>query len=223
MHFLTILLDLIYPIKCPFCQTIQNTPGICRSCEATLPWTGEASLRQIPNNLRCAAPLWYEGPVREAIHRYKFQSAAGAAIPLGRCIAQTAAERFSGEFDTITWVPLSPKRLRRRGYDQARLLAEEACRAWGVKPQRLLRKVRHTLPQSSLSSAAARTQNVRRAYVPAGPIAGRRVLLIDDVCTTGSTLTACSGVLLAAGASSVVCAAAAFAGKPEKSREKGKE
>ena len=220
MHFLTTLLDLIYPIKCPFCQTIQNTPGICRSCEATLPWTGEASLRQLPNNLRCAAPLWYRAPSGRPS---TVINSKGAAIPLGRCIAQTAAERFSGEFDTITWVPLSPKRLRRRGYDQARLLAEEACRAWGVKPQRLLRKVRHTLPQSSLSSAADRIQNVRQAYLPAGPAAGRRVLLIDDVCTTGSTLTACSNVLLAAGASSVVCAAAAFAGKPEKSREKGKE
>ena len=224
MHFLTILLDLIYPIKCPFCQTIQNTPGICRSCEATLPWTGEASLRQIPNNLRCAAPLWYEGPVREAVRRFNFPGGVCAAGPLGECIAQAAAERLSGRFDAVTWVPVSAKRLRKRGYDQSRLLAERACRLWDVEPEDLLRKVRDNPAQSSLERAEDRWKNTQGVYEAAASPAGKRILLIDDVCSTGSTLVSAAKALLEAGAAGVVCAAGAFPRPEEEIRgEKGKE
>ena len=92
-------------------------------------------------------------PVREAIRRFKFHGGVSAAKPLGELIAQAAAERFSGGFDTVTWVPVSAKRLRQRGYDQSRLLAENACGLWGVEPEPLLRKVRDNPAQSSLDSA----------------------------------------------------------------------
>ena len=205
------LLDLLFPPKCPFCRRVLDAPGVCPACEKSLPWTDEArGLRELPGGLLCAAPLWYEGPVREAVRRFKFRGGVTAAGPLGELIAQAAAERFSGEFDAVTWVPVSAERLRKRGYDQSRLLAESACRLWGVKPERLLRKVRDNPAQSSLEDAAARWRNTRRAYRPAGDAERKRVLLIDDVCTTGSTLCACAQTLRAAGAAEVVCAAAAF-------------
>lgn len=211
MRFWNALLDLLFPPKCPFCRRVQDALGVCPSCLKSLPWTDEAhGLRELEPGLWCAAPLWYTGAVREGIRRFKFHNGLAAAGPLGELIAQAAAERFSGQFDTVTWVPVSPKRLRKRGYDQSRLLAESACRLWGVKPERLLRKVRDNPAQSSLEDAAARWRNTRRAYRPAGDAERKRVLLIDDVCTTGSTLCACAQTLRAAGAAEVVCAAAAF-------------
>lgn len=219
------LLDLLFPPKCPFCQKVQDAPGMCPACEKSLPWTDEAhGLRELSGGLLCAAPLWYEGSVREAVRRFKFRNGLSAAGPLGELIARAAAERFSGGFDTVTWVPVSAKRLRKRGYDQSLLLAESACKLWGAAPERLLRKVRDNPAQSSLDSAGDRWRNTQGVYQAEGDPAGKRVLLIDDVCSTGSTLVSAGAALLAAGAAEVVCAAGAFP-RPEGENggEKGKE
>ena len=219
------LLDLLFPPRCPFCRNIQDAPGVCPDCEQALPWTDEGhGLRELPGGLLCAAPLWYEGAVRDAVRRFKFQNGLSAAGPLGELIARAAAERFSGEFDTVAWVPVSARRLRKRGYDQSRLLAEHACKLWGVRPERLLRKVRDNPAQSGLDGAEARWENARGVYEAVGDLMGRRVLLIDDVCTTGATLASAAGTLLSAGAAGVVCAAAAFPGREgENGGEKAKE
>lgn len=86
----------------------------------------------------------------------------------------------------MTWVPVSPRRLRQRGYDQARLLAESACRLWETKPLPLLRKTVHNPAQSGLKEAAARRANVLGVYEAVDPerISGHRILLVDDICTT---------------------------------------
>lgn len=208
------ILNLLFPPKCPFCAKVQDVPGICPDCMKSLPWTdGTHGLRELEPGLLCAAPLWYEGSVREGMLRFKFRGGVAAAGPLGVLVAQTAAERFSGEFDVVAWVPVSAKRLRRRGYDQARLLAESACALWGVTPEPLLRKIRDNPAQSGLESAAERRKNTEGVYEAAGDVSGKRVLLIDDVCTTGSTLSSCASVLREAGAAGIVCAAAAFAGR----------
>lgn len=219
------LLDLLFPPKCPFCRKVQDAPGMCPACEKSLPWTDEAhGLRTLRGGLLCAAPLWYEDSVREAIRRFKFHGGVSAAKPLGELIAQAAAERLSGEFDTVAWVPVSARRLRQRGYDQSRLLAENACRLWGVEPELLLRKVRDNPAQSSLDSAEDRWRNTQGVYEAAGEPAGKRILLIDDVCSTGATLVSAAETLLAAGAAGVVCAVAAFPRPEEENRgEKAKE
>lgn len=208
------LLNLLFPPKCPFCRRIQETSGVCRTCQKELPWTGESeAVREGPGGLKCAAPLWYEGKVREAILRLKFHGASASAEILGALIAQCAAEHFSGEFDTVTWVPVSRRRRRKRGYDQAELLARAACRVWDAKPAALLRKTKDNPAQSGLTEDAARRANVLGVYEIASgaDVSGRHVLLIDDVCTTGATLTECIRVLREAGASSVMCAAVAHA------------
>lgn len=127
---------------------------------------------------------------------------------LARYIAQAAAEELSGGFDAVSFVPVSLRRNFERGFDQARLLAEEAANIWGVKAEAVLRKGRHTRAQSSLQDAALRKANVKGAYRVPHPerVRGRRFLLIDDVCTTGSTLSAAADALLEAGAAGVVCA-----------------
>ena len=96
--------------------------------------------------------------------RLKFQGASAAAEPMGELVARCAAEWFSGEFDTVTWVPVSKKRLRKRGYDQAELLARAACRRWDTQPVRLLEKVVDNPAQSGIHDAAARRANVLGGY-----------------------------------------------------------
>ena len=213
MSLRSALLELLFPPKCPFCGRVLDAPGICGACRKELPWTeGDESLCLLPGGLRCAAPLWYEGLAREGLHRYKFQGMSSAAGPLGELVAQCAAENLSGAFDTVTWVPVSAKRLRQRGYDQARLLAERACALWDTAPVRLLDKTVHNPAQSGLKEGAARRDNVRGVYRAADPdgTRGRRILLVDDICTTGATLAECARVLREAGAADVVCAAAAL-------------
>ncbi|MCI6053791.1 ComF family protein [Dysosmobacter sp.] len=226
MKLLDAALDLLYPPKCPFCGKVQETRGICPACCKALPWTeGDQGLKTLPGGTVCAAPLWYEDLAREGLLRFKFQGAAAAAEPLGELIAQCAAERFSGAFDVVTWVPVSRRRLRKRGYDQARLLAESACRVWGVRPERLLRKTLDNPAQSGLHEAAARRANVLGVYEAADPdkLRGRRVLLVDDICTTGATLAECARTLRAAGAESVACVTAALTREKEKVHNPAKE
>lgn len=208
------LLNLLFPPKCPFCRKVVNSPGVCTACQMSLPWAeGDAGLHMGKDALACAAPLFYEGAVRDALLRLKFHDGTYLAKPLGALIAQCAAERFSGAFDVVTWAPVGRKRLKERGYDQARLLAEGACRVWGVKPEQLLVKTGNNPAQSGLLDAAARWANVSGMYALAesGSAAGRKILLIDDICTTGATLSECAHTLLEGGAAGVVCAAVALA------------
>ncbi|QNL44443.1 ComF family protein [Oscillibacter hominis] len=201
-------LDLLFPPKCPFCQKVQNAPGICPACRQSLPWA-EPLVKEGAGFGRCAAPLRYEGSVREAILRFKFNGKISGAELFGDFLASAAAEAFAGEFDCVTWVPVSRRRLRKRGFDQAQMLAEAASAHWEEKPLRLLRKVQDNPAQSGQSSASARRANVLGVYEPLPEARGRRILLIDDVITTGSTLAECVKVLRLAGAEQVVCAAVA--------------
>ena len=201
------ILNLVFPPKCPFCGKVLDAVGVCPPCEKVLPWIPEEQAVLSEGDLTCAAPLWYEGNVREALLRLKFRGGSALAEPLGELLAQCAAERFGGEFDTVTWVPVSRKRLKRRGYDQSRLLAEAACRRWDTRPVRLLTKIQDNPAQSGLRNEAARRVNVLGVYDPAESetIRGRRILLIDDICTTGATLRECVRVLRDNGAAAVLC------------------
>ena len=206
MNWLNGLLDLLFPPRCCICREIQEHAGICPACLAKLPRTGTEGVQTLGGGLRCASPLWYEEPVRGALLHFKFQGARWAAGPFGELLAECAAEEFSGEFDMVTWAPVSRKRRRKRGYDQGELLAAAACRLWDTKPERLLQKVVHNPAQSGLSDEAARRANVLGVYdaVQTEKIRGKRILLIDDICTTGATLTECARVLRDAGAADVV-------------------
>lgn len=198
------LLDFFFPRHCPFCGRIVGKELLCGACEKALPYCREVRTGSFG---RCAAPLYYEGAVREAILAFKFKGKLEVLDCFGSLMAQTAAEAFSGEFDAVTWAPVSRKRLRQRGYDQARLLCASLCVDWHVEPQETLRKVRDNPAQSGMEDAAARRANVLGVYEAVKPadIAGKRFLLVDDILTTGATLGECVRVLKAAGAADVVC------------------
>ena len=120
-------------------------------------------------------------------------------------MAQCMTDQWTEPVDVIVWVPLSKKRLRRRGYDQAERLARRVGELTGLPVVRGLKKVRETEIQSLISGDAARRANVLGAYeASGGELKGKRILLVDDVCTSGATLSECAACLRMAGAESVV-------------------
>lgn len=200
------LLDLLYPPKCVFCGGLlrEGETDWCGRCQKNLPWVEEtAPEKACAPATRCAAPLWYRDEVRESFHRYKFEGRDFYAPVYGRLMAQCVRDRLGLDFDLVVWAPLSRKRKRRRGYDQAELLAQVLAQELDKPLLSALRKVRDTVEQSSLDDDAARTRNASGAYESAAALDGERVLLVDDIVTTGSTLSACAQVLLDAGAAEV--------------------
>ena len=210
------VLDLLFPPKCVFCGKVLDTgeDGLCARCQRELPWLtdGEAELTGEFFSL-CAAPLRYQNKVRDSVRRYKFKGRRGYYKLYGRLVAQCIHDHLAGRYDLITWVPLSRQRKKERGYDQAFLLASAAALALGEVAVETLRKERDTDPQSGLEEEFQRRANVLGAYQPVDPelVAGKRVLLIDDVVTTGSTLSECARVLRTMGATDVMCATLARA------------
>lgn len=208
------LLDLLFPPKCPFCQRLLHDPRapLCPNCQASLPWlTGRAGERRVDFTQGCWSPLAYQAQVREAVQRYKFAPAPAYGRPFGLLMAQCARDQ-GVEAELVTWAPLSKKRRRKRGFDQGELLARTVgeCLALPVLP--LLEKSRHTVPQSSLPDGAARRANAL-ALLPGRRIEGGRVLLVDDVVTSGATLSECARLLCQGGAKQVLCLTLAQAGE----------
>lgn len=213
------LLELLYPPRCAFCGNClplgSPAAGICPDCAGQLPRTGPHSVSQAGDCFsRCLSPLFYRELATQSIRQYKFSGRACYHIAYGPLLRDCLERQLDRPPDLITWVPLSRWRKFRRGYDQAMLLAREAAVLYDQTPVRLLNKLRNTRPQSSLS-AEARRRNVRGVYRLASgcpSVTGKRILLVDDVITTGSTLSACAAVLMSAGAEDVHCLTLARAG-----------
>ena len=153
----------------------------------------------------------YAGVVRSALHALKYAGERRLAAPLGTAIAERWAEVGAGG-DLLVPVPIHAERLRRRGYDQAVLLAEAAATGRGLPMAVALQRARATRPQFELGRER-RAENVADAFrvrdASRGAITGRWIVLIDDVATTGATLVACAQALLASGASGASACAVA--------------
>ncbi len=158
-----------------------------------------------PELARARAPFLFQGPVRTAVHRMKFARWRGVADALGLAMASV----WDGEADAVTWVPLSKRRLAERGFDQARALAEVSGRALGLPVVSLLARTGDTAPQ-----ARREVRSRRLAMAGLFVTAGRpppRVLLVDDVLTTGATAAACARALRESGSLAVSLLSAARA------------
>lgn len=200
------ILDFFFPRRCPFCGAVAGKELLCKKCLRSLSFTGDHAVREGTFG-RCAAPLYYEDRVREAILQFKFKAKLGGLSCFGMLMAECAAEHYSGAFDAITWVPVSKKRLKKRGFDQTRYLTGSMCVDWHVAPIETLRKVTDNPPQSTLETEEQRRANVLGVYeaVNAEQFRGKRLLLVDDILTTGATLSECARVLKEAGAGEVMC------------------
>ena len=192
-------------LLCPICRSDWSGPGgCCRSCRTKLFGVGVPGL-QLPGLVSLG---YYRGDLAQAVRVYKYRQVRRLAPLFAASLAALVRLR-RWRPATVTYVPLHARRRRRRGFDQAALLARTLADRLVVPCQPLLERVRET-PQQARLVAAERRQNVHRAFRPARPAFGT-VLLVDDVFTTGATLGACREVLESAGASAVLLAVLAVA------------
>jgi ComF family protein len=213
-------LELLFPARCaacdapgesPFCavcaETLVPLPAGCPVCGVPQDETLLPALKprrcphcrvQPPRFTFASAPYLHGGALAEAIYRLKYERREDLGPALGVLFEACARPKS----DVLVPIPLHPRRLRQRGYDQARLLADGASKRFGLPVAALLRRVRETGQQVG-RDRTARERGVRGAFAPAGKVLGRRICLIDDVLTTGATASAAAEALLEAGAARV--------------------
>ena len=210
-------LDLVFPIHCagcgreggilcaecvgglerltpPYCRicAAPDASGVCRWCQQQPP--GFDSLR---------SPFRFDGPVREAVHALKYRGIRAAAPGLAALIAEYL-QRNLVAVDSMIPVPLHSRRLRSRGYNQSALLAREVGKALNLPVREdLLVRVGNARPQVEAQTREERRNNIAGNFACEADATGTTALLIDDVATTGSTLSECAAALKQAGASRV--------------------
>ena len=214
------LLHLIFPPKCLFCQKVllNDEADMCRTCRNDLD-----DFPRTKNKYSFVAgwtALWYyNGDHRNSVLRYKFRDLRNYAPRYGKLLSMGILQSTLPKCDFITWVPVSAMRKFSRGFDQVELIARATGKEMKMPVVSTLKKIRNTPPQSGIRDASARRANVLGAYKvkPRADVEGKRILLLDDVITTGSTISECAKMLLLAGAKEVYCAALA-ASSAEKTR-----
>ena len=213
--YLGTLADLFYPQRCVSCRR-RASDVLCRDCFEALPWIGTPFCRRcgMPTAFdvfvceeckgvdfgfeSARAPLRYEGVGKRIVHALKY---AGYLRVVEKLMVPMMREVLTGDFDVVVPVPLHRSRLRRRGFNQAELMARSLAEKINTPVSDRLEAVRRTRDQVELS-AAGRRANVEGAFRMRGTVRGR-ALLVDDVFTTGATLSACAGALRRAGAGEV--------------------
>jgi len=230
-------LSLFFPSDCRICGTpleeVTRIP-LCREClrapepflpefycvscrtpfENAFPLDADGRCPICRNGLRGFDAAYcfgaYEGLLREWIHLYKYGRVKTMVRPLGELLAAVLPREE--QWDAVVPVPLHWRRRWRRGFNQSELLARSIARRRGIPVIPALKRVRYTPTQTGLSNTGRR-QNVAAAFaaVRRHPVSGRRILLVDDVMTTGSTAAACAAVLRRAGATWITLLTAARA------------
>lgn len=217
-------LDVVFPpvcalcgrvgwLLCPSCESrlVVVPPPICYRC-GRMGESGQAlpigfvcrECRTTPSSLRqMRAPLRYQEPTSNLIHRFKYEGFSALGRPLARFLIDNWPD-WEQSPDLLVPIPLHPKRHRRRGYNQSELLAKPLGAAMSIPVHAsALRRTRHTIPQVGLGPDERQT-NVQGAFeADTATVGGRHVLLIDDVLTTGATMSAAAAALLTAGAADV--------------------
>ena len=227
------LADLLFPPRCAACDAPGAWP-LCTACTGAVgvitppwcercgrPWEARrGECRDCPPDVvdLARAPFLYEGPVAAAIKAMKFLGTHAIAPHLAGAMAELAVGLLG---DFVTWVPLSRRRRAKRGFDQAEMLARALAERLGLRSDRLLVRGMDASSQARRSGAERRAA-LEGAFRLAGPAIPERVLLIDDVLTTGSTAAACAEILKAGGANRVeVLTAARSLGGPIPARCRG--
>lgn len=213
------LLDLIFPPRCAACK--EHSPSlICPSCTNELPvidenicrFCGRPTINRVHQCRECrgrrlyfnwARSAWrYSGVGKEIIHAFKYENERRLATVL----AATVLAKLPPEatIDMVTWVPLHPAKQADRGYNQSELLGREIGRMTGIESLKILKRSRWTADQNKLE-LDKRKENVKDAFSLSTEtlIRGKNVLLVDDVYTTGATVSECSRVLKRGGAAKV--------------------
>lgn len=210
MTFLNRIAALLFPRRCLICGKSVDVKPLCGSCEGK-----KVHSRRVFDidgvSFCCYAPLEYGGEFRKSFHKFKFEG----KYSLGIQMAELMAEEIEGfNADIIAFVPMTREKKRRRGYNQSELLAKNIAKLTGIPCEEALTKKSENQTQSTLG-ANERKQNVKGVFTIEKNVAGKRVLLIDDLITTGATICECAKLIMLAGADEVrgICAASAERGE----------
>lgn len=199
--------DAFYPVRCPYCgRVIYREYYACEDCKRKMPDVPTVS--RVEGGYRCTAPFMYKDEFSEAVKALKFSGREQYAKPLA--FAVVGALQCSGvnlDFDYVACVPMHAVQKRERGYNQSELLARECARFLGTEYIDALEKFKKNKVQHTLSGSERRN-NVKGVYraVDKEKLKGKRILLIDDIVTTGSTLAECSKILNKCGCKEIECA-----------------
>lgn len=203
------LLELIYPIRaeCMGCGTRAGfeRDWLCEDCRQALAnrWVGAAPPPEGGLIDGAAYAYLYGGPAGGLVRNLKYRGVSRLAEPMGRQMLRAFDGLQPARIDCVVPVPMHIRRTRKRGVNQALLLAREMAGGLGLPLAEALVRTRNTRQQARLD-AAERLHNLDGAFAVACDVKGKRVLLVDDVCTTGATANACAEALLAGGASAVL-------------------
>ena len=209
------ILSIIYPPKCMFCSDIiPSHEVICKKCWYSV--KSETSFRILAEfangTVGCVSPFKYKGDVREAICRFKFYGQKSYSEFFADMIyGELLTSGLELDFDIISAVPLSKKRLKSRGYNQSEFLAITLAKKFSVPYQETLVKIKENFPQHNLPRSE-RIVNVKGVYAAksAKLVRDKNILLCDDIITTGNTLRECIKILKLNGAANIVCCTIAY-------------
>ena len=207
------IIAILYPERCPFCDSLIEADEIaCKACLARI-GSARSPIVRGAQGYRCVSSFIYDGSVRRMLIRIKFyehiQHIRQAAFFLGEDIRASYGD---AGFDLITAVPMHPKDLRARGFDQCELLAKELSVLLGVPYQPTLEKVKRTKKQHTLKYRE-RKKNLSGAFkvIDKARVESRRILIVDDIVTSGYTLGYCCRALSRAKPELLCCATIANA------------
>lgn len=202
------LLDWLFPKKCPYCGIIIDKTRLeCESCRSEFPQ--KPYIRTLPSGNECVSAFIYDSRVRDALSEYKFRGKREFYKSFSSALANAVIESEI-IVDTVTCVPLSKKRMRTRGYNQSELIAREVARLLGIDYIETLIKYRNNLEQHTLDHKT-RAVNIIGVYkrIEKVNLQGKSILLIDDIVTTGCTLSECCRVLSESSGIKIICGAVA--------------
>jgi len=216
-------LEFLYPTVCIVCgsRTNAKTAVVCKPCWQKLPRNSRNVISQgtrtVGRKTYFSYIAWrfeYSENLRAAVHFFKFNDFSNLAARFGREMTETLLSRTElAAADALVPVPLHRARMRERGYNQSELLASVISLRADIPVARALERIKNNRPQASLASRAEKITNVKGIFQQRSgfSVRGKRVLLIDDVVTTGATVNECAKVLTRAGAREIMVLAASFA------------
>ena len=213
------LLNLIYPIRAE-CMGCGSKAGferdwLCEDCRQNLAERWEGAAEPPPGGLFDGAAYGYRygGPAAGLVRNLKYRGVRRLDEWMGRQMVRAFEPLEPARIDWVVPVPMHPARLRQRGYNHAARLADRAAEGLGLTMVEALSRTRNTRQQARLDDAR-RLTNQEGAFALARDVAGKRILLVDDVCTTGATANACARTLLDGGAGAVYLLCFAVARNP---------
>ncbi len=201
------LKQIFFPPKCPTCGEILPTGQFC--CKACAKKFHEdiVKIYNLPIGKKSRiftvfSAEYYENYYKKYIERFKFYGKTSYATQLAKLMYKNCKEHLEG-FDAITYVPMTKKAMAKRGYNQAELLAKDLAHMLDLPLVKVLDKIRDTYAQHTLG-ANERHKNIKNAYKVSIDISGQKILIVDDIITTGATLCECAKTMYKSGATLVV-------------------